>query len=89
MTDDTWRKKPSCHTDSEALGENLSRLWRCVGGEKSGLVKVARSDGQGFDCAIWLHKAHSMPTEALQQEVEQYLTGKETEPHKVEPNSCS
>jgi len=26
------------------------------------MVRVARSDGQRFDCALWVHKASTMPT---------------------------
>src|SRR6202043_1188733 len=43
------------------------------------LAKVARRDGQHFDCATWLHKAREMPKEQFKQEVERELTGKETE----------
>jgi hypothetical protein len=43
------------------------------------LVKLARRDGQGFDCATWLHKASQMPKEDFKQEVERELTGRETE----------
>ncbi|MFZ1975634.1 MAG: hypothetical protein WAU89_22510 [Candidatus Acidiferrales bacterium] len=35
------------------------------------LAKVARRDGQKFDCATWLH---------LKREVERHLTGQDTEP---------
>ncbi len=52
-----------------------------VGWSKSvELAKVARKDGQGFDCATWLHKARGMPKEQFRREVEKELTGKETEP---------
>jgi hypothetical protein len=44
------------------------------------LAKVARRDGQHFDCATWLHKAREMPKEEFRREVEKELTGKETEP---------
>src|SRR5262249_13967666 len=45
------------------------------------LAKLARSrDGQGFDCATWLHKAKILPKEAFQREVEKELTGKDSEP---------
>src|SRR6266481_5222478 len=42
------------------------------------LAKVARRDGQEFDCATWLHKARSMPKDKFRREVEKELTGKET-----------
>jgi len=52
------------------------------------LAKVARAEGQHFDCATWLHEAREMP------EVEKELAGRETEPHEIilhqtlqEPNS--
>ena len=47
------------------------------------LAKVARSDRQEFDCATWLHKARSLPKEQFKREVEQHLTGQETEPSEI------
>jgi hypothetical protein len=47
------------------------------------LAKIARRDGQDFDCATWLHKAREMPKEQFKQEVEKELTGKETEPWEI------
>jgi len=47
------------------------------------LAKVARRDGQDFDCATWLHKARTLPKEEFQREVEQKLNGKETEPWEI------
>ena len=44
------------------------------------LVKVARRDGQQFDCATWLHRAQQLPKEEFKHAVEKHLTGKETEP---------
>jgi hypothetical protein len=44
------------------------------------LAKLARRDGEDFDCATWLHKAREMPKEEFKQEVEKELTGRETEP---------
>jgi hypothetical protein len=44
------------------------------------LAKVARRDGQKFDCATWLHKAQELPKEEFKREVERHLTGKENEP---------
>src|SRR3984893_11898430 len=34
------------------------------------LAKVARRDGQEFDCATWLHKARSLPKDQFKREVE-------------------
>jgi len=47
------------------------------------LVKVARRDGDQFDCATWLHKAKEMPKEGFKCAVERHLTGKETEPWEI------
>ena len=44
------------------------------------LAKVARRDGQDFDCATWLHRAQELPKEEFKREVEKHLTGKESEP---------
>jgi hypothetical protein len=47
------------------------------------LAKLARRDGQRFDCATWLHRAREMPKEDFRREVEKELTGKETEPSEL------
>ena len=47
------------------------------------MVKVARREGQRFDCATWLHKADQLPKEQFKREVERHLTGKETEPSEM------
>jgi hypothetical protein len=47
------------------------------------LAKVARKDGQEFDCATWVHKAREMPKEEFKREVEKELTGRDTEPHEI------
>jgi hypothetical protein len=47
------------------------------------LVKVARRDGEDFDCTTWLHKARELPKEGFKGEVEHHLTGKETEPWEI------
>jgi hypothetical protein len=47
------------------------------------LAKVARRDGQEFDCATWLHKARSMPKDEFKWEVERELTGRESEPGEI------
>jgi hypothetical protein len=44
------------------------------------LAKLARAEGQHFDCALWVHKARMMPREHFQAEVEKALNGRETEP---------
>jgi len=47
------------------------------------LAKLARRDGQHFDCATWLHKARALPKEDFRREVEKELTGKEEEPSEL------
>jgi hypothetical protein len=47
------------------------------------LAKVARAEGEQFDCATWLHKAREMPKEQFKREVERKLSGRETEPHEI------
>jgi hypothetical protein len=47
------------------------------------LAKVARRDGQRFDCATWLHKAREMPKDQFKHEVEKELTGKDEEPSEL------
>ena len=71
-----------------AIHENLIRIpkpqLRELGWSKAvELVKVARRDGENFDCATWLHKAKGMPKEGFKGEVERHLTGKETEPWEI------
>jgi hypothetical protein len=71
-----------------AIHENLTRIpkpqLREVGWSKAvELVKVARRDGENFDCATWLHKAKEIPKEGFKCEVERHLTGKETEPWEI------
>src|SRR6266849_10229785 len=38
------------------------------------LAKLARAEGQRFDCATWLHKARSLPKDQFKREVEKELT---------------
>ncbi|HEX4919456.1 MAG TPA: hypothetical protein VFV92_01800 [Candidatus Bathyarchaeia archaeon] len=47
------------------------------------MAKVARRDGQEFDCATWLHKARSLPKDQFKREVERELTGRESEPCEI------
>ena len=44
------------------------------------LAKVARRDGQRFNCATWLHKAKTLPKDQFRREVERELTGEDSEP---------
>ncbi len=47
------------------------------------LAKLARAEGQHFDCAPWVHKARSMPREEFAREVEKELMGRDSEPHEI------
>ena len=47
------------------------------------LAKLARAEGQRFDCAPWVHKARSMPREDFRREVEKELTGRQEEPSEL------
>ena len=47
------------------------------------LAKLARAEGQRFDCAPWVHKARSMPREEFTREVEKELTGRDSEPSEL------
>ncbi len=47
------------------------------------LAKLARAEGQRFDCAPWVHKAREMPREDFMREVEKELTGKVEEPSEL------
>jgi len=71
-----------------AIHENLTRIpkrqLREVGWSKAAeMAKVARKDGNEFDCATWLHKAKELPKEQFQREVERHLTGRDTEPWEI------
>jgi hypothetical protein len=47
------------------------------------LVKIARSEGDRFDCATWLHKAKTLAKDEFQQEVDRHLNGPESEPWEI------
>ena len=65
----------------EHLPKQAHRDLRQVGWTKAAeLAKVARREGQSFDCATWLHKAKGLPKETFKREVERHLTGQENEP---------
>ena len=68
-----------------AIHENLTKIpkqqLREIGWRKAAeMVKVARREGEGFDCAPWVHKAKDLNREEFEREVERHLTGKESEP---------
>jgi hypothetical protein len=68
----------------EQLPRKIHRELRQVGWSKATeLVKVARRDGEQFDCATWLHKACELPKETFKREVEKHLNGQETEPWEI------
>jgi hypothetical protein len=65
-----------------AIHEHLTRIpkrqLREVGWTKAReLVKVARRDGDEFNCAPWVHKAKELPKKEFRREVDRYLTGKD------------
>jgi hypothetical protein len=65
----------------EQLPRQTHRDLKQVGWTKAAeLAKVARRDGQSFDCATWLHKAQELPKEEFKREVERHLTGQDAEP---------
>ena len=71
-----------------AIHEQLPRIHkvelRQVGWTKATeLANIARREGQGFDCATWLHKARELPKDEFKREVSKHLTGKETEPWEI------
>jgi len=71
-----------------AIHEQLPKQIHCdlvrVGWSKAiELAKVARRDGENFDCATWLHKATELPKEEFKLAVERHITGKETEPWEI------
>jgi hypothetical protein len=71
-----------------AIHERLPRVpkpeLKLIGWTKAAeLAKVARRDGQDFDCATWVHKAQEMPKEEFKREVDRHLTGQETEPWEI------
>src|ERR1017187_4057041 len=52
-------------------------------GRKGGSWRSWRGRRVRFDCAPWVHKAHSMPREEFTWAVEKELTGKEEEPSEL------
>ena len=65
----------------ERLPKQVRSQLREVGWSKATeLAKVARRQGQDFDCAKWLHKAKAMPFDPFKQEIERALNGPDSEP---------
>ena len=68
----------------EHLPPQARRQLKEIGWTKSlELAKVARRDGQKFNCATWLHKAKEMPKDQFRREVERELTGEDKEPWEI------
>ena len=68
----------------ERLPRQMRHHLRDVGWTKAvELAKVARKDGEEFDCATWLHTAKELPKEEFKRVVEHHLTGKDTEPWEI------
>jgi len=68
----------------ESVPPQARRQLKEIGWTKSlELAKVARKEGQKFNCAIWLHKAKAMPTDVFRREVERELTGEDKEPWEI------
>jgi hypothetical protein len=77
--------------DADLLGRNeidekvLVDLWGVVKVSEVTVhgISILNFDGQDFDCATWLHKAHSLPNDQFKREVEKELTGRESEPWEI------
>ncbi len=81
---DSRRKAYYLMAIHEHLPRQMRRDLKLVGWTKAReLVKVARAEGEKFDCAPWVHKASAMPREEFKREVERHLTGQETEPYEI------
>jgi hypothetical protein len=78
------RKAYYLMTIHEQLPKQIRHGLKQLGWTKAAeLAKVARRDGQKFDCATWLHTAKELPKEEFKRTVERHLTGQETEPWEV------
>jgi hypothetical protein len=69
----------------EHLPPEVKRELKQVGWTKGlELAKLAKSrNGQGFESAIWLHKAKNLTPQEFQREVEKELTGHDSEPWEI------
>jgi hypothetical protein len=78
------RKAYYLMTIHEQLPKQIRHGLKQVGWTKAAeLAKVARRDGQNFDCATWLHTAQELPKDEFKRVVERHLTGQETEPWEI------
>jgi hypothetical protein len=68
----------------EQLPKQIHRDLIKVGWSKAiDLAKVARKDGNDFDCATWLHEAKRLSKEDFKLTVERHLTGQQVEPWEI------
>ena len=78
------RKAYYLMTIHEQLPKQIRHGLKQLGWTKAAeLAKVARRDGQKFDCATWLHTAQELPKDEFKRAVERHLTGRETEPWEI------
>jgi hypothetical protein len=78
------RKAYYLMTIHEQLPKQIRHGLKRLGWTKAAeLAKIARRDGQRFDCATWLHTAMELPKDAFKRAVERHLTGQETEPWEI------
>ena len=78
---DSRRKAYYLMSIHEYLPPQVRKELRQLGWSKGlELAKLARrQNGQGFNCATWLHRAKELSREELQREVEKELTGEYSE----------
>jgi hypothetical protein len=68
----------------EQLPKTVRKELKEVGWSKATeLAKLARREGQHFDCAKWLHKAKTLPFDPFKQEIERALNGPDAEPWEI------
>jgi hypothetical protein len=78
------RKAYYLMTIHEQLPRQMHRDLRQLGWTKAAeLAKIARREGQRFDCATWLHTARDLPKEEFKRVVERHLTGQDSEPWEI------
>ncbi len=78
------RKAYYLMTIHERLPRQIRHDLKQVGWTKAiELARIARRDGQMFDCATWLHTAKELPKDEFKRVVERHLTGQETEPWEI------